>query len=162
MTAADSESTRAVPGVFALLRWAWRCPTYALVRLIFGHTSAHLRQLNLSRRTRSLSSVLNVPVTQIQMFLDESRESLILRSAEQTLSGLPYLGHFRGAPELYSIIRALKPRRVIETGVGSGYSSTYILTALRQNGGGRLYSIESLSMNHLDTVILSHDLPPSY
>ena len=43
---------------------------------------------------------------------------------------------------LYSIVRALKPRLVVETGTFSGISSTYIARALRENGRGRLITCE--------------------
>lgn len=48
----------------------------------------------------------------------------------------------REAETLYSMVRLLKPDRIIETGVGAGISSTYILRALQLNGRGRLYSID--------------------
>lgn len=43
---------------------------------------------------------------------------------------------------LYLVVRALRPRVVVETGVASGRSSAAILLALEQNGLGRLYSID--------------------
>jgi predicted O-methyltransferase YrrM len=43
---------------------------------------------------------------------------------------------------LYSICRRQKPDVVVETGVASGVSSSYILGALEQNKHGQLYSID--------------------
>lgn len=43
---------------------------------------------------------------------------------------------------LYSLTRAVNPQVVVETGVNSGGSSRVVLDALRQNGGGHLYSID--------------------
>ena len=43
---------------------------------------------------------------------------------------------------LYHIVRLLKPRVVVETGVANGASSTFILSAMAANGIGRLYSID--------------------
>jgi len=43
---------------------------------------------------------------------------------------------------LYAICRKRQPDIVLETGVGSGVSSSYILCALEQNGRGRLFSID--------------------
>jgi GT2 family glycosyltransferase/predicted O-methyltransferase YrrM len=43
---------------------------------------------------------------------------------------------------LYHIIRWLKPRIVVETGVANGVTSTFILSALDANHEGRLYSID--------------------
>ena len=43
---------------------------------------------------------------------------------------------------LYAICRRIKPDIVVETGVASGVSSSYILCALEKNKQGRLYSID--------------------
>ena len=43
---------------------------------------------------------------------------------------------------LYSLIRSLNPEIVIETGVAAGVSSYFILSALRKNAKGKLYSID--------------------
>jgi predicted O-methyltransferase YrrM len=43
---------------------------------------------------------------------------------------------------LFFLVRAVKPRVVVETGVCYGVSSSYILEALDQNGAGELYSID--------------------
>ncbi len=43
---------------------------------------------------------------------------------------------------LYLLVRALKPRVVVETGVCYGCSSSYVLEALIRNGGGDLHSID--------------------
>jgi len=46
------------------------------------------------------------------------------------------------AAVLYATIRHVRPRCVVETGVASGLSSSFILQALTMNGHGRLYSID--------------------
>jgi predicted O-methyltransferase YrrM len=46
-------------------------------------------------------------------------------------------GHF---PLLYFLVRHMKPKTVVETGVAAGFSSQAVLCALRANGEGRLYS----------------------
>lgn len=43
---------------------------------------------------------------------------------------------------LYLVVRATRPRVVVETGVLYGGSSAYILAALAENGEGELYSID--------------------
>jgi predicted O-methyltransferase YrrM len=42
----------------------------------------------------------------------------------------------------WSVTRHLAPARVVETGVARGMTSAAILSALRANGAGRLYSID--------------------
>lgn len=44
---------------------------------------------------------------------------------------------------LYSLIRALKPLRVLEIGTSHGCSATHILQALKDNGGGTLHCVDS-------------------
>jgi len=46
------------------------------------------------------------------------------------------------AEALYALCRCTKPAVVVETGVGSGFSSAFILLALRKNGVGSLNSVD--------------------
>lgn len=67
-----------------------------------------------------------------------------IRSASDLLSFLkssPFFtfGYFSF---LYITCRLLKPSAVVETGVGAGLSSTFILQALSDNRNGNLYSID--------------------
>jgi len=43
---------------------------------------------------------------------------------------------------IWCLIRHLKPRRIVETGVAHGVSSRFILEALKANGNGHLWSID--------------------
>ena len=43
---------------------------------------------------------------------------------------------------LYSLIRIRRPKLVVETGVANGVSTMFLLSALRQNGVGRLVSFD--------------------
>lgn len=43
---------------------------------------------------------------------------------------------------LYFLIRKIKPKIIIETGVAAGESTGYILQAIHDNGTGKLYSID--------------------
>lgn len=47
-----------------------------------------------------------------------------------------------GCEALYLLVRAARPRVVVETGVLYGASSAHILAALVRNGGGELHSLE--------------------
>lgn len=77
-----------------------------------------------------------------------------LRSDEQNFykntKGKTYRGNdyvFGGiketeAVQLYSIIRKTKPEILVETGVCNGTSTAVILSAIKNNGTGKLYSID--------------------
>ena len=43
---------------------------------------------------------------------------------------------------IYAIVRALKPKLFVETGVQNGISTYFILSALERNGYGMLHSID--------------------
>jgi predicted O-methyltransferase YrrM len=67
-----------------------------------------------------------------------SKQALLDRPASATM-------HDAGAglPDFcYVICRALKPRIVVETGVGSGVTTCFILQALADNNAGHLWSID--------------------
>lgn len=50
-------------------------------------------------------------------------------------------GALMQAPLLYVLVRATRPRWIVETGISSGYSARLLLEAIRANGGGHLDSI---------------------
>jgi len=71
--------------------------------------------------------------------------SILWREIEQKLSLYPDGYGFQMTMELpclYLVTRLIKPNRIIETGVSSGASSTYLLSALHDNKKGRLVSID--------------------
>lgn len=43
---------------------------------------------------------------------------------------------------LYAVLRTVKPRHAVETGVCNGFSTAFSLLALAKNGGGELHSID--------------------
>ena len=43
---------------------------------------------------------------------------------------------------LYAVVRTLRPRVAVETGVANGFSTAFLLQALHANDGGDLYSID--------------------
>jgi len=49
---------------------------------------------------------------------------------------------FSSSTLIFHLVRWLKPRIVVETGVANGASSTLILSAMEANGVGKLYSID--------------------
>jgi hypothetical protein len=72
----------------------------------------------------------------VPKFIGSALEDL---SAETAIHDI----HDVDAIRYYSIIREKKPDVVVETGVHNGISTLTILSALRQNGYGHLYSIDS-------------------
>ncbi len=60
---------------------------------------------------------------------------------------------------LYALTRALRPDAVVETGAGRGIASTFLATALRDNGHGHLWSFED-DPRYADVAAKAlHDLP---
>src|SRR2546421_1615191 len=51
------------------------------------------------------------------------------------------LGYEEGI-RLYALVRKLRPRVAVETGVCNGFSTAFVLLALERNGAGELHSID--------------------
>ena len=96
------------------------------------------------RRSHTLARVLEVEVEMVDRLLEESREVMAYcTERSRDYSALwPGLLNPNFGPVLYVVVRALKPDVVVETGVGSGVSSTFILSAIGHSGAGRLYSVD--------------------
>ena len=127
---------------------AVRDPRRAVLRLVLRSRLARLRVED-ERRTllAFLSERYEVDGAAL---LAEYRESAFRgwfgrrRVALDRYSG-PYrlgtTGQF-GCEALYLLVRALRPRIIVETGVLYGASSAHMLAALARNGAGELHSIE--------------------
>jgi hypothetical protein len=94
-----------------------------------------------SATVERLSRLTGASAAEVQQLHRELRESdlpdtLVSRGAD--------LGFVRELPQgslLYLLVRATRPRRVVETGVGPGYSTAWILAAIERNGEGELTSL---------------------
>lgn len=122
------------------LRFALRNPRYAV--------SSLYREVTLADE-QFLSSLASVPVHKIRSFLDEPIHdqsfAATLEAAESSFKGANVMSADLYAKKVllqYAAIRAFAPDVVVETGVASGVSSSYLLLALQKNGRGMLYSIE--------------------
>jgi hypothetical protein len=88
---------------------------------------------------RALSGLLGAPLDALDTTFEELRPIQATLRAEA--GPLPSAGALIQAPLLYLAVRHLRPARVVETGISSGYSARLILEALQRNGTGRLDSI---------------------
>lgn len=80
-----------------------------------------------------------------QAYRDFDSHQLLWEEVKQKLSAYPNsygLQMTLELPALYVLTRAITPSIVVETGVSSGASSTFILRALHDNGHGRLFSVD--------------------
>jgi len=85
--------------------------------------------------------------TVIASFGDGLKDTLIDTASKVT----EYVGKMHRSPGaidrdqavlLYLLIRLHKPKVVVETGVGQGVSTTFLLKGLHDNGNGQLFSID--------------------
>ncbi len=130
------------------LRKAVRDPRRAVLRLVLRLRLARTGvEAERHRLVRFLSQHYDLDA---RALLAEYRESGFLdwfrtrRAALERFPGPYHLGTTGefGCEALYLLVRAARPRRVVETGVLYGASSAHILAALAQNGSGELHSIE--------------------
>lgn len=57
-------------------------------------------------------------------------------------TGRSYYAQFPAPIDLYALVRLARPRRLVESGVASGVSSSFILLGIRENSTGTLHSID--------------------
>ena len=124
-------------------------------RTVAVHPSFVLQYLRLRHL---LSNLLGVPSNVIEELFDEVGP--FTETVYETLADYPNLGqmHMRKNQVLYAIVRLLKPKLVIETGVAAGISSAYILKALDCNEQGKLISID-VGRKQFDGILLPSDKP---
>lgn len=92
-----------------------------------------------------LTGLLDMPASALRETLAEVGRSQDVHTEvrrRHVAGGRRSYAQFRAPLELYTMVRLLRPEHVIETGVSSGVSSTYILLALRKNRRGTLHSID--------------------
>jgi len=94
------------------------------------------------QREKNLTSFLGLEKCKVKEYLKEANQitRMMLKHARYDELGAMF-SPLRGSI-LYVCIRALKPIVMVETGVASGSSTRYILTAMKMNSRGMLYSID--------------------
>jgi len=130
----------------------WRKPKHYLGKIlrVMLHRLIIPREfwnkLNLELDANALLHKLGVNSEEIKQFSGEFAELEAALSKRVFSAKLNYLDSFKiesgSAFIIYSIIRKIKPDKIVETGVANGVSSYYILHALLINGRGSLISID--------------------
>jgi len=95
------------------------------------------RQASLDR----IATLTDAASSDLQRFRRELRESDLPDTLLNRGAGLAFTKELPQGALLYLVVRAARPRVVIETGVRPGYSTAWILAALEANGGGLLTSL---------------------
>jgi len=103
----------------------------------------------LATEERFLAEVSGASVASVRRYLDEPfhNEEFYshLRRSESVFSSAKIASADFYAKKVvmqYALVRAVKPEVILETGVASGVSTSYLLLALKMNGRGKLSSIE--------------------
>ena len=94
----------------------------------------------------------------ISYFIGSDQKQLIDKYRKELLNDVAFFEHLRQTYAdfyqkplvtiqpwtncLYIIVRILKPKKIVETGVWAGISTSFILRALERNKMGKLYSID--------------------
>ena len=103
--------------------------------------------INYVLRYKKISQFLDLPENQIKKYYEELKNSGFVETLDSRL--LPYsnvqtgsmMSPLRG-PILYVMMRIIQPKIIVETGVASGASTSFLLKALQQNNSGHLHSID--------------------
>jgi hypothetical protein len=96
-----------------------------------------LRQAALDRIVR----LARVSPADLQRYRRDLRASALPDTLMERGAGIPFTRELPQGALLYLLVRAARPRIVIETGVRPGYSTAWILAALDANGEGSLTSL---------------------
>jgi hypothetical protein len=97
-------------------------------------------------KQRFIADILSLPKGQVLEVFDELHRSSFFSGLKSQIRELPPRSG-RGAMGdeaelLYVCFRLTRPALVVETGVGAGLSTAYILKALERNNHGQLYSVD--------------------
>ncbi len=99
-----------------------------------------------------ISNITKKPRSEVQSYYKIIKNWKFLSSdSKYTKSHYVSIGFPEG---LYIFCRLLKPKIVIETGVASGISSTYILKGLEDNDYGKLISIDKPNYNERVSLVI--------
>jgi predicted O-methyltransferase YrrM len=113
--------------------------------------------------SRPLSNFLNFEIDEIKTFFNELVYSDFINSLiSRGLKDAKATILISEGALLYVVCRIIKPEIVIETGVGAGLSTSFILKCLNDIGRGLLYSIDLPDQDILRGKEISYLIPPEY
>jgi len=95
------------------------------------------RQMALDR----IAAMTGVPEAELQRYRRELRAADLPDQLLERGAGVAFTSELPQGALLYLLVRAQRPQVVLETGVGPGYSTAWILAALDSNGSGELTSL---------------------
>lgn len=101
------------------------------------HHMLFFRQASLDR----IAQVTGAAGDDLKRFRRELATSGVPELLLQRGVSLPFTRELPQGALLYLIVRALRPQRVVETGVGPGYSTAWLLAGLEANASGELISL---------------------
>jgi predicted O-methyltransferase YrrM len=88
-----------------------------------------------------VATLARIPLSDLQTFRRELREGDLPDTLFQRGAGTAFTHELPQGALLYLLVRATRPRRIVETGVGPGYSTAWLLAALDANRSGELVSL---------------------
>jgi len=94
-----------------------------------------------SRKTR-LAKILDISENDVEKYFDEAAEFWKKIQDKLSIHGGIERMSFERLQLLYSVVRAIKPKLMVETGVAGGSTSFITLSAMEKNGIGKLFSID--------------------
>ena len=102
---------------------------------------------NAAAASRSVAALI---IDSVAQYHDELSALMFLPEQRYDRSVFPTLGQYDwlAGQVLYSLVRAIKPRVLVEFSTSSGYSTTFSALAMKRNGSGRIHTVD------LDSVAL--------
>ena len=120
------------------------------------------RQASLDR----VAALAGIEVGELQPYRRELREGDLPEMLFQRGAGTAFTHELPQGALLYLLVRATRPQRVVETGVGPGYSTSWLLAALDANRSGELVSLgpgpTTGRTSGVQNVSVGQFVPPSF
>lgn len=109
----------------------------AAARKDLRHRMLFFREASLGR----VRKVTGATSADLQRYRRDLKESDVPDLLLQRGAGMAFVRELPQGALLYLVVRAVRPDRVVETGVRPGYSTAWMLAALEANGRGELTSL---------------------